>query len=96
MAITLDGVTLDSTTDSGTTPVDNGGDNGSIWSSIFANAGSIFTGGAALVTAFKGTQPVTNVYQNTPTTTSMLGSNIWLWVIIALVIIVVLFLVLKK
>jgi hypothetical protein len=84
--------------DSGTKPVDNeGGDNGSIWDSIFSNAGSIFTGGAALVNAFKNNQPVTNVYQAPPSAGMTMGmGNIWIWIGLAVLVIILLFVMLKK
>ncbi len=83
--------------DSGTTAVDNGGDNGSIWTTILANAGSIFTGGAALVNAFNKTTPTTTVVTPPPGASNNTGlSGIWIWVLAAVAIIVVLFLILKK
>ena len=99
MALTLDGVTLDPSKDSGTKPViDSTGDNGSIWDTILGNAGGILTGGAALVGAFNRNTPVTNVYQNTPGTGvgNMMGGGMWLYIIIALIAIVALFLIFKK
>lgn len=103
MSLTAGGVTLPftgGTGDSGTSPVTNdGGDNGSIWDDLLKNAGGILIGGAAVIDSLKGNQKVTNVYQspgNTGGAGIMNMGNIWLWLIIALVVIVVLFLALKK
>ncbi len=103
MALGLDGVTLPFTTgtgDSGTTPVTNdGGDNGSVWEYIGKYGSGWLMGGAAVIDSLKGNQKVTNVYQspgNTGGAGIMNMGNIWLWLIIALVVIVVLFLALRK
>jgi|GEM_PF-5185183 len=87
------------TTTSGTSAVDNGGDNGSIWGDIFDNAGDIFTGGAAIINALKGNTPTTNVYQNTGGQNgagAMAMNNIWLWVVAGLAVMVLLILILKN
>lgn len=87
-------------TDSGTKPLDNSSDNSSDpwYKWVLENAGGVLTGGAALVAAFNKNTPVTNVYQSTPGTGagSMMGGSMWLYIIIALIAIVALFLIFKK
>lgn len=83
-------------TSSGAKPVDTG-DNGGIWDDIFGNAGSILLGGAGLINALKGNTPQTVVYAPPPTNQNQMNmGGMWLYIIIALIAIVLLFIIFKK
>jgi hypothetical protein len=95
--LSTDGVTYNGTDTTGD-GTDTSGDGGSIWTSVFDNAGSILTGGAAVLNAVKGTTPGTKIVTGPATTpTSGAGlSTTWMLIIGLVFLILIVFLVLKK
>jgi len=83
---------------SGTAAVDTSGTGGGFdWSTVFNNAGKILTGGAAVINAVNKT-PQTQIVQ--PNGSGILGitatNMTWVYIGLALFVLVILFLIFKK
>lgn len=91
-----------------TTDITDTSTGGSVWDSLFSNAGGIFNGVANIISSLNGgktSYTAPNVYtggtQSTtggtvPPTTPPKSSNTWIWIVVALLVIgVIIFFIIK-
>lgn len=81
---------------SGNTAVDNGGDNGSIWTNLFNNAGDILSGAGTLATAFTGKGSTTVNNNNNSGAKAGPSNQVWMYIGLGVLLLVVLFMLIKS